>query len=116
MIPDLQYTEIQSSGEVGVVPRSHLHLLQCLYRILFEAYVSFHHRLHLLSKSLVERLRDLLRLTDAAALNDNVVELLQLREADELLEEITPKGATDATILEGNDLLLGLVNAVRLLD
>lgn len=93
-----------------------LHLLQHLEHILIKPHVPLCHGLHLLRKPPVERLGHLLRLADSAALDDDVIEVLELREADELLEEIAAEGAADAAVLQGDDLFLGLGEAVGLLD
>lgn len=94
----------------------HLHFVQNPEHILVKPHVSLRHGLHLLRKPLVKCLGHLLRLADAAALDDDVVEVLELRKADELLEEVAAEGAADAAVLEGDDLFLGLGEAVGLLD
>ena len=74
------------------------------------------HSIHLLRKPRVKRLSNLLRLTDTTALDDYVVKLLQLGKTDELLEQVAAEGAADASVLEGDDLFLGLGEVVGLLD
>jgi hypothetical protein len=54
---------------------------------------------NLLRQTLVKGLGNLFGLADAAALNDDVVELLEFGKPQQLLEEVSPKGATDAAIL-----------------
>lgn len=71
---------------------------------------------HVLGQAGVERLSDLLGLADAAALDDDVVELLQLGQADQLLEQVAAEGAADATVLQGDDLFIGPGQPVRLAD
>lgn len=96
-----------------------LHLGENLFHIFSErAAVGLSHGVHLLSHACVKGLGHLLGLTDAAALNNDVVELGELRQADELLEEITSQGAADTAILESDDFLIiiSLLQAVCLLD
>lgn len=71
---------------------------------------------HLLGETGVEGLSNLLRFTDTTALDDDVVKLLQLGEADEFLEQVTTEGTANAAVLEGNDLFIGLCEVVGLLD
>lgn len=70
----------------------------------------------MLSKSRVKRLSNLLRFTDTTALDDDVVKLLQLCKTNELLEQVATEGAADASVLESDDLFLGLGEVVGLLD
>lgn len=95
---------------------AYLHLVEDPEHILIKAHVPLRHSLHLLRKPPVKRLGHLLRFANAAALDDNVVKALQLREANELLEEIAAEGAADAAVLEGDDLFLGFREAVGLFD
>jgi hypothetical protein len=69
-----------------------------------------------LGQFVIERLSDLLRLTNPAALNEHVVELLQLRQRDQLLDQVAAEGAADAAVLQRDDLLLGAFKPVSLLD
>nr|POF11480.1 hypothetical protein CFP56_44318 [Quercus suber] len=76
----------------------------------------FAHGGDLLREPYVEGLSDLLGLADAAALDDDVVELGQLGEPDELLEQIAAQRAADAPILQRDDLFFGLLERVRVAD
>jgi hypothetical protein len=60
-------------------------LLKSLYHIRIQPWNALDrsYRLHLLRQSRVKRLSDLLWLTDTTTLDDDVVELLQLSQADE---------------------------------
>jgi hypothetical protein len=93
-----------------------VHLIQNLQHVSIKALAILGQSAHLLRQAPVERLGHLLRLADAAALDDDVVEFLQLGEPDQLLEEVAAEGAADAAVLQGDDLLLGLCQAVGLLD
>ena len=99
------------------MPYSDLHLLQHLEHLRIESIAaSSRHIVHLLGQSGIERLSDLLGLADTTAFDDDVVELLELRKANELLEEVAAKGAANAPILHRDDLLVGLCEGVCLLD
>lgn len=74
------------------------------------------HSIHLLSKPRVKCLSNLLRLTDTTTFDDDVVKLLQLGKTDELLKQVAAEGAADTSVLEGDNLFLGLGEVVRLLD
>ena len=74
------------------------------------------HTVHLLREPGVKRLGHLLRLANAAALDDDVVERLELREAHELLEQVPPQRAAYAAVLERHDLFFGLAEVVRFLN
>lgn len=76
----------------------------------------FHERAHGLGQPCVKRLGHLLGLADATALHDDIVELAQLREAHQLLEQVAAQSAAYATVLQGNDLLLGLLDLDGLAD
>lgn len=71
---------------------------------------------HLIRKTRVKRLGNLLRLADAAALYNDVVKLLELGDPHELLEQISSEGAADASILQCNDFLIGLCKLMGLFD
>lgn len=58
----------------------------------------------------------MLRFTDAAAFNDDVVEFGNFSETDEFFEEITTEGAADAAVLEGDDFFFGFGYSVRVAD
>jgi hypothetical protein len=62
-------------------------LLKSLYHISIQPWNALDrsHRLHLFRQSRVKRFSDLLWFTDTTALDDDVVELLQLSQTDEFL-------------------------------
>lgn len=67
-------------------------------------------------QTLIKRLGNLLRFADAAALDDDVVKLLQLRKTHEFFEQVASKGTADAAVLESDDLFVCPRQTVRLLD
>lgn len=56
--------------------RGHLHLVQNLQHLLIKPHIPLRHGFHLLRKPTVKSLGHLLRLADAAALDDDVVKVL----------------------------------------
>jgi hypothetical protein len=92
------------------LPKRHLQLLKNLDHIGVQTGCTLNgsHSVHLLSKSRVECLSDLLRLTDTAALDDDVVKLLKLSHTYEFLQKITAEGAANTAILKSDNFLLGL--------
>ena len=71
---------------------------------------------HVFGEARVKRLSNLLRLADAATLNDNVVKFFQLRETDQFFEKIAAQSAANTSILKSNDLFFRLGEAMRLFD
>ena len=86
------------------------------HHILIQTPLPTRQGIHLLGQALVKGLGNLLGLADAAALDDNVVELLELGEAQQLLKEVAAERAADAAVLQGDDLFLRLSQTVGLLD
>lgn len=111
----MQQREITSRSRRG---KDGLQLVEHLDHIGIQALRAAHigKHSHLLSKASIKRLGYLLGLADAAALDDDVVKLLQLGQADQLLEQVSAQGAADATILKRNDLFVRLGESVSLLD
>lgn len=97
-------------------PAGFLETLQRLKGAGIKTLGAFTDRADLFSKAFVKGFGDLLRLTDTAALDDDVVKFGKFSQPDELFEKVTTECAANAAILKGDDFLFGLGEPVCALD
>lgn len=95
-----------------------LHVIKYGYGIAVQSasLTGFGNLCHLFCQTQVECFRNLLWFTYTATLDDDIVKLLHLGKLDQLFEEVTAQCAADAAILQRNDLLASLRDAMHLLD